>query len=244
MPRARPTDQESILGAVLSRARATPRAVVLFDLDSTILDNRPRQARILRDYGEQAGVPALRDAHPEHWQGWDLEVALANAGLSPAEVATHSAPAHRFWRERFFTSAYCRFDVPVPGAPGFVGALMEAGARIAYVTGRPEGMREGTLEAFSAHGFPPPDGRRADLLMNPDADMRDDTWKEMACARVEALGEVVAAFDNEPTHVNLYARAWPRALVVHVDTDHSGRAVEVLPAVPSVLDLRWGSAPT
>jgi len=240
VPRALPSDQESILGAVLSRARETAGAVVLFDLDSTILDNRPRQARILHDYGEQAGVPALRDARPEHWEGWDLEVALANAGLSPAEVAAHAGPALRFWRERFFTSAYCRLDVPVPGAAGFVAALAEAGARIAYVTGRPERMREGTMEAFATHGFPLPDGRRADLLMNPDADLLDDAWKEIACRRVDGFGEVVAAFDNEPVHVNLYARAWPRALVVHLDTDHSGRAVEVLPTVPSVRDLRWG----
>jgi hypothetical protein len=49
---------------------------------------------------------------------------------------------------------------------------------------------------------------------------------------------VVAAFDNEPAHVNLYARAWPLALCVHLDTDHSGRPIEVLERVPSIRDFR------
>jgi len=227
---------------VVTRARQRPGAVVVFDLDSTLLDNRPRQARILRDYGESAGLPALRQAAPEHWQGWDLGTALANAGLPPDEVARHATPARRFWRERFFTSAYCRFDTPIPGAADFVRALAALGAVVAYVTGRPDHMRGGTLEAFARHGFPLPEGARVHLLMNDDPALGDDAWKEIARARVEALGEVVAAFDNEPAHVNMYARAWPAALCIHLDTDHSDRPVEVMAHVPSVRDFRLTAA--
>jgi len=92
--RARGDDQERILEEALARARdAPPGAVALFDLDSTLLDNRPRQARILREYGRAAGVAPLLAARPEHWQGWDLAVALRNAGLGPDEVARHLRPA-------------------------------------------------------------------------------------------------------------------------------------------------------
>jgi hypothetical protein len=244
MPRARLEDQESILSAVASRVRATRGALVVFDLDSTLLDNRPRQARILRDYAEAAGLPALRAARPEHWQGWDLTVALRNAGLGPEEVAAHAGTARRWWKERFFTSGYCRLDVPTPGAAAFVRALAADGARIAYVTGRPVRMQEGTLEAFAAHGFPLPDGRRVHLFMNDTPSLDDDRWKEIARPRVDALGEVVAAFDNEPAHVNLYARAWPGALCIHLDTDDSGRGVEVLPGVPSVRDFTRAAVAT
>ena len=56
--------------------------------------------------------------------------------------------------------------------------------------------------------------------MNDDLGARRRRVEEDgAAARVERLGPVVAAFDNEPAHVNLYARRWPAALVVHVDTD-------------------------
>jgi hypothetical protein len=124
-----------------------------------------------------------------------------------------------------------------------VSTLAACGSVVAYVTGRPERMREGTLEAFARHGFPQPGGPRVHLVMNDDPGLGDDAWKETARARVEALGEVVAAFDNEPTHVNLYARAWPRALCIHLDTDHSGRPVEVLERVPSVRDFLRAAAP-
>jgi hypothetical protein len=216
--------------------------VVVFDLDSTLLDNRPRQARILRDYGEQAGVGALRHALPEHWQGWELGLALRNAGLSEEELRAHLAPARRFWRERFFTSRYCRHDLPLPGAPAYVRALAAEGARVAYVTGRPATMREGTEASLARHRFPFPDGDRVHLLLNERDDLLDDDWKAIAARRVETLGTPAAAFDNEPAHVNLYAHAWPDALVVHLDTDHSGRPVEVLSRVPSIRDFRRAAA--
>jgi hypothetical protein len=239
MRRARAADQVRILAATLERARAAaPRGVALFDLDSTLLDNRPRQARIVQDYGRVAGLPVLLGARPEHWRGWDLEAALLAAGLRPRELRRHYTEFRRFWAERFFTSAYCALDVPLPGAPEFVRAMAAAGARIAYVTGRPAWMEEGTLDVFRRFGFPLPDGARTHLLMKPGDGLSDDAWKSVACEAVDELGRVVAAFDNEPAHVNAYARAWPAAVAVHLDTDHSPRPEEVLARVPSIADFR------
>ena len=101
-------------------------------------------------------------------------------------------------------------------------------------------MEKGTCEVFRLHGFPLPDGRRVHLLLKPRRELHDDAWKVLATREVDSLGTVAAAFDNEPTHVNGYALAWPRALTVHLDTDHSGRPVEVLPQVPSIRDFRRG----
>ena len=89
--RAHLDDQPPVLSAVLARARAIRGGVVVLDLDSTVMDNRPRQARILQDYGRAAGVAPLLEARPEHWEGWDLERALVNAGLSPLEARAHAA---------------------------------------------------------------------------------------------------------------------------------------------------------
>jgi hypothetical protein len=237
--RSRQDDQISLLAAALDRARAAaPAGVVVFDLDSTLLDNRPRQARILQDFGLSAGIPELLDARPEHWHGWSLAAAMQQTGLPAALVAAHLDAARRFWLEWFFTSAYCRLDAPVPGAPAFVRGVAEAGAQIAYVTGRPRGMEAGTREAFRNHGFPLPDGRAVHLFLKPDRAIADEDWKAEAVGAVEKLGPVVAAFDNEPAHVNLYRRAWPGALVVHLETDHSDRPVEVAEGIPSVRDLR------
>ncbi|HEY6100051.1 MAG TPA: hypothetical protein VIW03_11510 [Anaeromyxobacter sp.] len=245
MRRARPEEQERILGEALARARAAaPAGVAVFDLDSTILDNRPRQARILREYGEAAGLPALLAAGPEHWRGWDIETALVSAGLPPDVAHRHRPLALRFWAERFFTSAYCRLDVPIPGAPEFVRAVAAAGAGIAYVTGRPARMEDGTLDVLARSGFVLPGAGRARLFLKRDDALGDDAWKAAACAEVEGMGPVALAFDNEPAHVNGYARAWPGAMVVHVDTNDSGRPVEVLASVPSIADFHGPAAIT
>jgi beta-phosphoglucomutase-like phosphatase (HAD superfamily) len=247
MPRrARPGDQPAILLAALARVReAGPQAIAVFDLDSTVLDNRPRQAAILRAYGRAAGLPILRRARPEHFRSWDLAGALRAAGLPAAEVRRHAAPFREFWSERFFTSRYCRLDVPIPGAPEFVRAVRSAGARIAYVTGRPDhAMREGTLRALRRHAYPLPlpGDDAVSLFMKPGEGLLDEVWKAVARDLVEARGTPVLVLDNEPAHVNAYARAWPRALAIHLDTDHSERPVEVDAGIPSVLDLRLAEA--
>jgi hypothetical protein len=76
------------------------------------------------------------------------------------------------------------------------------------------------------------------LWLKPDRDDDDDRWKEACHARMRDLSGIACAFDNEPTHVNAYKSSFPEARVVHLDTDHSGRPVEVRPDVPSIVDFR------
>lgn len=235
----RPTSPEatvpSPLATVLARAKAAGnRAVVVFDLDSTLFDNKPRQARILREFGQAANVAPLTACQPSHFDsGWDLRAAMQGCGLS-VEEAEHLYPeAKRFWLTRFFTSDYCIEDVAIAGAPQFVKAVARAGATICYVSGRPEQMRQGTLDAMRKCGFLPP-GERVHLVLKPFAAMHDDEFKRQAHKKIAELGEVVAVFDNEPTHVNDYRRQFPDATIVHLATDHSGRPVALLEGILSV----------
>jgi len=224
----------SALSRTLGAARtAGARGVVVFDLDSTLLDNRPRQALILQELGRSLRLPQLEAARPEHWDSWDLKRAMRNTGLPEADIERIAEPAKTFWRERFFTSAYCRLDDAIRGAVRFAGAVAETGAQVVYCTGRHEEMRSGTLESFSRLGFPLP-GPRVQLLMKPGYEQSDDDWKGEAYARLRQLGDVIAVFDNEPTHVNGYRVAFPEALCVHLATDDSGRDVALLDGVVSV----------
>ena len=76
-----------ILPQVLRRAAELQSAgAVLFDLDSTLLDNRPRQARILREFGAAGAVAPLLSCAPEHFDGWSLKVPMRSLGLSETEV--------------------------------------------------------------------------------------------------------------------------------------------------------------
>jgi hypothetical protein len=226
-----------LLQDVLDRCRH-PRAVVVFDLDSTLLDNKPRQARIMAEYGREHGVPSLAGCRREHWTaGWDFRHAMRNTGLPQAEIEAHAEPYRECWRERFFTSEYCRLDEPLRGAVAFVQAVRQAGGRVLYVTGRHEGMREGTLDCFARVGLLVPDGDAVQLWMKPSMDEEDDDFKARVHADLPRAGDVQAVFDNEPTHVNDYQRSLPHARVIHLATDHSLRDVYVEPGIPSIADF-------
>jgi hypothetical protein len=234
--RAQRAEQTRILRAALEAIR--PRApVAAFDLDSTLLVNKSRQARIVREYGERRGDPRLAACTTGAVVSWDLRDTLRLCGLSDPEISPLLPDLRGFWHQRFFTSEYCRDDTPVAGAPEYVRAALEAGAELLYITGRPEDMREGTQEAFARAGFPLPDGSGVQLWLKPDMTEDDDRWKEICHARLKELRGLACAFDNEPTHVNAYKRSFPAANVVHLDTDHSRRPVDVLPEIPSILDF-------
>jgi hypothetical protein len=224
-----------VLKRVLERLEASPGTVV-FDLDSTLLDNRPRQAQILRDFGALRGQPGFATLTAAHFDDWDLRRALRNAGISSGTVEGLYGDARAFWQRWFFSNAYCDLDLPVNGAQAFVADVRRLGGRPVYLSGRPEAMRPGTLRSLSAHGFPVSE-REVTFLLKPDPLLADDVWKSQACAIVDRLGPVTAAFDNEPSHINVYRARWPEALCVHLQTDHSGRPVDLLGDIHVIADF-------
>jgi hypothetical protein len=224
-----------VLARVLERLEAAPGTVV-FDLDSTLLDNRPRQAQILRDFGSLRGEPGFARVTAAHFEDWDLRRALAKAGVNAQTVEELYPDLRAFWLRWFFTDAYCHCDVPIAGAPEFVKEVQRVGGKLVYLSGRPRSMLAGTLRSLNAHGFPA-SGEGVTLMLKPDPLVLDDVWKTRACAAVEELGPVAAAFDNEPTHINGYRKAWPDAICVQVDTDHSGRPVEMLSDIHVITDF-------
>ncbi len=237
--RIRP-DWGQTLRQVIDVAReAGPKGVLVFDLDSTVFDNRPRQARIVREFGADRGIPKLEACDVQHWaSGWDLKLALIACGLSSEEADRIYKDCKAYWSERFFTSKYCVDDVEEPGAAAFLKSAAATGVQIAYVTGRHEEMRSGTVACLEKCVMPVPNGGSVSLVMKPTLRDSDDSFKRTAHKRIEAMGQVVAAFDNEPTHANDYAAQFPHAIVVHLATDHSGRPVQLDPRVISVPDFQ------
>lgn len=224
---------EQILAAAGKSGRS---GLLVFDLDSTVFDNRPRQARIVREFGRAQGLAELAKCQPWHFtSGWDLRGALTACGLT-GEHAERLYPALKtFWQDRFFTSEYCKDDIEVVGAPRYLHALDYAKARVIYVTGRHEGMRLGTEACLERCRMPmPSNGGQVQLLMKPKLEEDDDAFKRQAHAQLRTMGTVLAAFDNEPTHINDYAVKFEDAVPVHLATDHSGRPVELHPRVVSI----------
>ena len=234
--RAQRAEQTRILRAALAAIRPD-RPIASFDLDSTILVNKDRQARIVREYGQLRGDARLAACAPVAVQTWELRDTMRRCGLSESEVEAVVPDIRTFWHDRFFSSEYCKDDTPAAGARDYLRAVLAARGEILYITGRHQQMGPGTLESFRRAGFPLPDGERVQLWLKPALADDDDRWKEICHARLQQLRGLACAFDNEPTHVNAYKRSFPDAVVVHLDTDHSRRPVEVHPGVPSIHDF-------
>jgi len=239
-------EQTRILQGALDAVRPG-RMAAAFDLDGTLLSNKPRQARIVRDFGNERGIEALARCAPGTIISWDLRDTMRLCGLAPQEIEAIHDDLRDWWLDRFFTSEYCKEDEPVPGARAYLEQVVDRGAHILYVTGRHAGMEAGTLAAFQRAGFPMPEivaptapqsAARVQLWLKPLLGDDDDRWKEICQERLVDMRGIACAFDNEPTHVNGYKKRFPDAHVVHLDTDYSPRHVEVLASIPSIVDFR------
>jgi hypothetical protein len=202
----------------VERLRAE-RPVVLFDLDGTLYDNRPRTLRILHAFAAQ--LPREHAADAERIRAlaytelhYRMDETLAPRGVAPAVIAA----AQVAWRTRFFTDAACSDDVPVAGSVPFVRRCWDLGATVVYLTGRDiPGMLLGTCRTLRDDGFPiavP----RVELVMKPTFEEGDTVFKERLLAPLSELGHVVASFDNEPANCNLFRRRWADGHHVLLDT--------------------------
>lgn len=237
-------DAGTRLDAVLSEAEAvakvgTTQPVVVFDLDATLFDNRPRNIAIFRAWATQPdrlGTPeatkilAMKAEQTEYL----VKDSLAKVGITDAAIV-ESVTA--FWLERFFTE-WTVHDTPTPGGPGYVQALHKAGAFIVYLTGRDAPrMLTGTTQSLMISGYPiglP----RTQLIMKPHAKFDDEVFKDSVMSSLRRTGKVIALFDNEPGNVNLMKKAFPEAKVIFLKTMHRPDAPKVDAGIPSVPDFR------
>ena len=236
------SQQHVVLRAILRRCRAersqtTP--VVVFDLDGTLMDNRPRTVAILRELAAR-----YRDLDPdvarrlEEARAHDLEYLLADSlerlGAHRAELVEEM---QAFWRDRFFADSHLPHDVALPGAVEFVRACYDAGAILVYLTGRDLPlMGTGTFASLRDLGFPI--GVPAtELVLKPDAAMPDEAFKRLAAPDLARVGHVIAAFDNEPANCNVMLAHYPDAHVVYVDTQHTPGAPDLGAGVCVVRDF-------
>jgi hypothetical protein len=235
-------EQDALFRRIVSRCRRAPSApvpVVVFDLDGTLMDNRPRTAVILQEFA----VELRREAHSAAEMlaaaraeslAYLLTESLERLGVEHPEVVDR---ATSFWRGRFFTDAYLKHDVAVPGAVELARACHEAGATIVYFTGRDlPFMGIGSFQSLRDLGFPI-GVIGTELVCKPDAKIPDEAFKREEAPRLTRIGHVVAAFDNEPGNCNAFVELCPDAETVFVDTQHLPGAPPLAKRVHIVGDL-------
>jgi hypothetical protein len=244
-PSLDPRTQSDFLQELVGRARTLaavsdgPRPVAVFDLDGTLMDNRPRSAAIFRELADRwverhpEEAKKIRDAKPDEL-AYAISDSLTRLGVQHPDLVEE---AGEFWRQRFFHDAYLVHDVPTPGAASFVHALYEAGANIVYLTGRDLPlMGLGSWMSLRDLGFPI-GVVGTELVCKPEASMNDETFKHDVAPTLRRLGEVFASFDNEPGNCNLFARVYPRCASVLLDTQHASGAPPLVPEIISIRDF-------
>lgn len=213
--------------------------LVLLDLDGTLYDTRARTWRILQEFGRQhaAEHPALLAAITRltlREVSYLVGDTLTRIGVADGDVI---AQVEEYWRARFFTGAYVRYDLPAPGAVAFVQALRTAGVVPCYLTGRDApATLVGTVRTLQRDGFPvgTPDTR---VILKESSATPDEHHKRAVLARLRQGGAVIGAFDNEPALCNLFRSELPDATVVHLATTHSPDAPPLLPEIEVVEDF-------
>jgi hypothetical protein len=224
--RLSPRAQSELLRDVIARSHfrhGEPAPVIVFDLDGTLLDNRPRVAKIFHELAEH-----WAEAHPDDSAKlarvtsddivYGVVENLARAGVTdPARVAFGCD----FWKERFFIDHYIRYDVPTKGAVAFVRACYDAGATLVYLTGRDlPNMAVGTFASLRDQGFPI-GVVGTSLVTKPAFEIPDAEFKNDVAPALVRHGRIIAAFDNEPANNNLFVEHHAQALSVFLDTHHA-----------------------
>lgn len=233
-------EQTQLLDMLLSETEAAARdgeALVVFDLDDTLFLTANRHLRILREYAghieaRHPEAAALLRAIEREKLRYAITDTVKDAGLTEAL----SKDLRDFWFARFFKNPYLLEDSPIDGGPAFVAEVLKRGGRAVYMTGRDEGMREGTEASLKIRGYAL-DGKSARLVLKPEFDTPDHAFKLECVDKLKAMGLVTGTFENEPAHVNLFVQGFPLARHFLLDTKHSGKPVAAHPQAHRIRDF-------
>lgn len=241
--------QRDVLKKILDRVRESCRnrvqsgglpISVVFDLDSTIFDVKPRTLKIMKEFvhsPEASGFSTKLKDWAMSLKSHDLsytirDTAMANAypiGEERAEDFLKTMGA--FWKDRFFTDPYLYLDHPSPGAQEFVHLALDAGAHAIYLTGRDDpGMGRGTRSALTHWGFPM-ESHRTKLVMKPSFGTDDAEFKDQALRDLRSHYEAVALIDNEPANFYAFEKNFPTALLVFIHTNCSNKEARKIQSI-------------
>lgn len=202
----------------------------VFDLDSTLFNLNQRQLQIFKEF---ASVPANQKLYPAETH------ALANMGeehltyypedciqnFSPIEIAANfSADFNKFWRPRFFSADYLKYDVLEPGARELIQSLRQLNTDIFFLTGRDEArMGHGTRTQLQQSLGLRPQQIHSELILKPHLSMLDDQFKLEIVRELSANYFAMLFIDNEELNLEVIHKELNNIKLVLFDSFHSGK---------------------
>lgn len=233
---------DQILVNIQKLTKQGQKSLVVFDLDSTLFDVSPRLERILLDF---AASPLNQKRFPEQVallkniktlrSDWGIMGALQRVGLDGHHEEFQEA-IKKYWLQSFFSNHYLQFDSLYDGALEFVQALDQAGAEIAYLTGRDvERMGTGSVEVMKQWGFPLHD--KATLVLKPHRSMDDAQFKTDWFVEADKRNfSKIYFFENEPVNLHHLMEVCPHVEMIFFESTHAGKA-EPPEDVPRILNF-------
>jgi hypothetical protein len=208
--------------------------IVIFDLDGTLFNNGPRSKQIFLDFAEERNDTTLEvtlgtiDANSMKYR---VRETLIEVGITDSTLLSELMV---FWKSKFFTSEYLRYDEPIAGGVEFVNELHDSGALIIYLTGRDmAGTLEGTVSSLKDHKYPI-GILGTELIMKPERYMKTVLFKEESVTYIKKLGTVIAIFENEPENINNLITHFKESLPFFLETGHKPSAPPVKKGIPHI----------
>ena len=222
------SSQKTLLDALHDDVAAHPGAIVVFDLDDTLFSTADRHLRIMAEFAAMIETQDARSAGILRGIAREkLRYSIADTAKDHGLEDKLALDLRSFWFARFFKNPYLLEDSIIPGGPEYAAAVIKRGGISFYMTGRDEGMREGTQASLLRHGFPDPDGKNAVLVLKPRFDTPDFAFKNEALRNLKWNRR--RSFENEPAHANLFVGASKRHFLLETKHWHVGPTARLRP---------------
>lgn len=245
------TDESLILFSILEKItkiqQSKKKALVVFDLDSTLFDVSPRSQQILKEFAQ---LPDAKQKYPLICTQLEMvEIKHSDWGISEA-ILRHGIDINHsdfllqlmdYWKVCFFSNSYLQYDKPYAGAVDFAQEVAKRGAYISYLTGRDvHRMGIGTQEVLLRHQFPL-DNQKYKIALKPhkdhdDAHFKKDWFNQIPIDEYEHIW----FFENEPVNLHLIDEHFDHIDSIFFDSTHS-RMKEPLPHLPRIQNYLWRS---
>jgi phosphoglycolate phosphatase-like HAD superfamily hydrolase len=188
------------LADIRARVAKGQQVRVVFDIDDTLADTKPRTVAIAKQWDKLNGTHYFDRLTPAQ---------VARSPLDTARAMELSWQAERdftnYWGMAFWDGANYQHDAPMKGPLEVARAARAAGAEVIFLTGRTEQTRDFTIAQLKAFGLDGVDQHT--VVSKPQRWMRTPEFKTAWFERSAAQGYHTAFFMTESRRDISYAQS-------------------------------------